>query len=191
MRLSWVIVLALVLGGCAEQSIEETQALVIAETEACQMAATDMVRINRYQAYLFAFTGADDTSTQPPCVNCIVTGRCPLLERTCGCTEPHLPLTGPINRHLSGLGFTDVEPDRPYCLALMGMDDPAAPVGPGERPTTCDCLPATDAPTTACGLSPFPGFVEENSNVIFVSMECTRLQCGGLANILADLESMP
>ncbi len=178
----------LALAGCAQQPIEETQALVVAESEACQMAAMGMEQVNRYQAYLFAFTGADPDSAQPPCVECIVNGRCPLVERACGCTEPHPPLTGAINRQIAGLAFRDIEPDRPYCVALLAMDDPTSMLGPGEPREACECLGASGAPVTSCGLSPFPGFVEENASAVFVSMDCTTLQCAAVSGTLGRIE---
>ena len=61
-RVSLLLAFALVSSACAEQSIEETQTLVFAESEACAVAAASGVRVNHYRAILFAFNGFDEES---------------------------------------------------------------------------------------------------------------------------------
>jgi len=168
-----IALIALISGACTAQSVEETQSLVIAEGASCVRAADTGATVNHYHAVLFLFTGFDENGDDSPCASCIATGRCPVVAQECACMRSHPPRTGLINRHLSGLRFTDVVPDRAYCIALFAVDDTTSTTGPGDPSHSCDCV--AEAPTAtieACGLSPFPGRIEENAGAIFVTLEC-------------------
>ncbi len=164
---------ALISSACTAQSIEETQSLVIAEGASCARAADTGVTVNHYHAVLFNFTGFDEDGNDPPCASCIATGRCPVVAQECACMRPHPPTTGFINRNLSGLRFTDVVPGRAYCIALFAVNDTASTTGPDDPSHACDCVAQSPTATIeACGLSPFPGRIEENAGAIFVPLDC-------------------
>ncbi len=171
-EIRFALALALVAGGCAAQPVEETQALVLAESLACRMATTRGDQINHYHAVLYEMMGPNPDENSPPCANCIGTPRCRAVDEACGCTEPHPPSTAPMNRHLSGLGFFDVTPQRPYCIAMIGVDDPASTTAPGDPSHACDCVDPRTTSITSCGVTPFPGVAEDNAGAVFVFMEC-------------------
>lgn len=174
-----VALIALLLAGCAEE-VFETQVLVLAETEACTMAAEGGVTVNAYRAVLFEMTeppSPDDT--RAPCFACLDDETCVPHEMACRCSAPIPPLTVPLNRMLDGVRFSALDPDVRYCIALaahdiVGLDTPA------EGSTECACdFGGVDVTGTSrlCGVTPFPARVGENEPFVPIAAECPMMGC--------------
>jgi len=159
--------------GCAAEQVEETQVVVLAEGEACAVAREAGVLLNAYRVMVFDFGGADPSADEPPCVDCLRNGRCPLRQQQCVCARPLPPSTVTINRQLEGLRLASIPPDRPYCVGMFGFGIPGLPPPAEGVSEECDCdFGGLEPAVGSCGVSAFPTEVRENSAAIFVSVDC-------------------
>jgi hypothetical protein len=169
-----VAALLLVLAaGCANDRVVETQVIVLAETELCDLATTAVVRdmdmrfaVNAYRVALFEFTPEGPVDPLS-CRTCIAEGRCPRIEESCLCDQPRPPRALDLNNALAGLRFESLDPDIRYCFLLQGFG-----MFPPPDPCTCDALDVEN--TRLCGASFLPGGVEENSTATLIPVECRR-----------------
>jgi hypothetical protein len=172
LKIAFVLLGALVGAGCADVEIFETQAVVLAETDACQTAAMNGVRVNAYRLLLLELPVRQEGRL--PCAPC-VEGECNLVAVRCGCGSPVPTLTGPINQQLQGLRFPDLDPEASYCLGIVGfaLEDLPPTSGTTAEPCACDF---GDHPVTGrsrlCGITPLAARVGENASFVPVSAEC-------------------
>jgi len=174
----WVVavVLAVAATGCVDEQVVETQALVFAESRRCEMAAAAGDTVNAYRVVLYEFGGSDPDSTMPPCVSCLTEGRCRPVSVVCGCGPDTPPQTVPLNGQVGGLRFAGLDPGRRYCIAAAAFDVPGPSVPPSRRAQVCSCehegVDLADV-VRLCGVTPFPGVVDENAPAIVLPVECS------------------
>lgn len=178
LALGAALALAGVAAGCKAERVVETQVLVFAESRTClEMPGPTRPVMNSYQARLYEFEGVDASApTMSPCLDCLVSGRCRPVSTQCQCGRSVPVGTLALNQELAGLRFTDLDPGKRYCIALFGFDQPGlVPPGPTMGPWPCECS-GPDAGAAAslrlCGISPFPGSLDENAAAIIVTSEC-------------------
>ena len=171
---------AMLASGCVGVEVFETQVLVLAETEACDMAASSGERVNAYRVVLFRLTqppNPDDP--RPPCAACLEDGTCPIVGLECRCGGRVPPITTAFNRELEGLRFSMLDPDGAYCVGIVAYE--AAELPPRLMPATecaCDFRGADlTGASRACGVTPYPFVVEENAPFIPITVDCRPGRC--------------
>lgn len=175
------LALASLAAGCKAERVVETQTLVFAESRAC-MESRDVLGfgMNAYVVRLYEFTPAETPSSMvAPCLDCFATGRCRPARTQCRCGARVPVGTLALNQELANLRFADLDPNKRYCVGLLAFDAPGLMPPPGTPPGPWDCACASpDAgavapgPLRLCGLSPFPGSLDENAAAIIVSADC-------------------
>ena len=175
-----VLALAAAVAGCKPDHVVETQVLAFAESRAC-MEAGATLGMNSYVVRLYEFTPPppEMPAMAPPCVDCLGSGRCRPLLTQCRCSMSVPVGTLGLNQGLANFRFTDLDPRRHYCIALLAFDQPGlVPPGPMPPPPgswDCPCaFSDAGAPPALrlCGLSPFPGTVGENAGAIILAADC-------------------
>lgn len=175
-----LLVAGAVASGCRGEEVFETQALVLAETEACAMATATGVRVNAYRVVLFELTeppNAEDPRL--PCAACLEDGTCPIAQLACRCGGRIPPNTLPLNRELEGIRFPMLDPDGGYCVGMVGYEVDG--LAPRASPAAdCDCGfggAELSGASRICGVTPFPFVVEENSAFIPITVDCRPGRC--------------
>lgn len=176
MTWSSVFVSALLLAGCAEE-VFDTQVVVFAESEACNLAIARGVQVNAYRVALLTLPDGFEDETRPPCVACAEDMTCTFRELSCRCGPRIEPRTLPINDQLEDLRFSALDPAEGYCLAIVAYDLPelARP-----EPEECPCgFMGVDAVgrSRLCGITPFAARVSENSSFVPIVADCPMGGC--------------
>jgi len=172
------LALASVVAGCKAERVVETQVLVFAESRTCLGLGMLPPTMNSYQARLYEFEGVDSSApTMAPCGECLAAGRCRPVATQCQCGRSVPVGTIGLNQELANLRFSDLDPGKRYCVALFGFDQPGLmPPEPTTRgPWPCACAgpdSGVAASLRLCGISPFPGSLDENAAAIIVTSEC-------------------
>jgi len=166
------LVAIVLLGGCVEERVIETQALIVAETRDCDAVIAAHDTVNSYRVMLFEMERASDEFSM--CRACLLDGTCALREMVCGCGPSRVPDTLVLNHEVEGLRFPNLRPGREYCLGFVAADVPG--LAPRARAEECDCADVTGSGVGAvprvCGISPLTGRVEENSPAFIIAADC-------------------